>query len=54
MNPSGYEDFPELAELYDNVTFYNNRDDAAFYADLCSQGQGPLKSCGPRKPDQSR
>jgi SAM-dependent methyltransferase len=42
----GYEDEPFLADLYDLVPAYSNRQDLGFYVDLCRSGGGKVLELG--------
>jgi len=44
---SGYDNYPELPELYDSIPLYNSRQDEEFYVDLCRQtGEALELGCG--------
>jgi SAM-dependent methyltransferase len=42
----GYEDLPELPELYDSVPLYASRRDVGFYVDLCRGASGEVLELG--------
>jgi SAM-dependent methyltransferase len=42
----GYEDIPEIADLYDNIRQYTSRHDRAFYLDLCREARGEILELG--------
>ncbi|MCW5978367.1 MAG: class I SAM-dependent methyltransferase [Bryobacteraceae bacterium] len=47
MGPyGGYDDQPELAELYDALPLYNQRQDVEFYIDLCRNAPGDILEVG--------
>ena len=47
MDPSGgYIDYPFIAEFYDHIEPYRNRQDISFYVDMALQSDGPVLELG--------
>lgn len=42
----GYQDQPQVAELYDLMTYYNKRGDVKFYTEYCSEISGEVLELG--------
>jgi len=46
MNHGNYNAQPEIPELYDHIPLYRDREDVAFYRDLCSAADGAVLELG--------
>src|SRR5438477_11680224 len=46
MSVAGYDDYASIAELYDYVTPYRDRQDVQFYVEAAKQAGGPVLELG--------
>lgn len=45
-HPSGYDEYPLVAEFYDYVVPYRDRQDVDFFVDMAQQSKGPVLEIG--------